>query len=153
MASQIGTLQSGGSCQPLGVSCSSVWRSSGMWETLGIFPSFDTTLWLHSGEKLRCMGSGLSPNGLPFSGEGVVSLALLDNIKYLDLQKGRITVEAGARIQPVSPTSSFKVPASCVSRLLVCSNYRPRLEGGRCQTFSLKRTPSSSKGLFCGRCN
>ena len=58
---------------------------------------------LWSGEKLRCMGSGLSPNGLPFSQEGVVSLALLDNIKYLDLQKGRITVEAGARIQPVSP--------------------------------------------------
>ncbi len=48
------------------------------------------------------MGSGLSPNGLPFSKEGVVSLALLDNIKYLDLQKSRITVEAGARIQPVS---------------------------------------------------
>ena len=54
-----------------------------------------------AGEKLRCMGSGLSPNGLPFSEEGVVSLALLDNIKYLDLQKSRITVEAGARIQPV----------------------------------------------------
>ena len=30
------------------------------------------------GEKLRVMGSGLSPNGLPFSEEGVLSLALLD---------------------------------------------------------------------------
>ena len=49
------------------------------------------------------MGSGLSPNGLPFSEDGVVSMALLDKIKFLDLQKGRVTVEAGARIQPVSP--------------------------------------------------
>ena len=72
-----------------------------------------------AGEKLRCMGSGLSPNGLPFSGEGVVSLALLDNIKYLDLQKGRITVEAGARIQPVS---------------LVCPSYgsQPPVSGFSC---------------------
>ena len=31
-----------------------------------------------AGEKLRVMGSGLSPNGLPFSDEGVLSLALLD---------------------------------------------------------------------------
>ena len=31
-----------------------------------------------AGEKLRVMGSGLSPNGLPFSEEGVLSLALLD---------------------------------------------------------------------------
>ena len=30
------------------------------------------------GEKLRVMGSGLSPNGLPFSDEGILSLALLD---------------------------------------------------------------------------
>ncbi len=49
------------------------------------------------------MGSGLSPNGLPFSEEGVVSLALLDKVKYLDLQRGQVTVEAGARIQPVRP--------------------------------------------------
>jgi len=51
------------------------------------------------------MGSGLSPNGLPFSQDGVVSMALLDKIKHLDLQRGRITVEAGARIQPVSLAS------------------------------------------------
>lgn len=31
-----------------------------------------------AGEKLRVMGSGLSPNGLPFSDEGILSLALLD---------------------------------------------------------------------------
>jgi hypothetical protein len=48
------------------------------------------------------MGSGLSPNGLPFSQEGIVSLSLLDKIKHLDLQRNRVTVEAGARIQPVS---------------------------------------------------
>ena len=48
------------------------------------------------------MGSGLSPNGLPFSQEGIVSLSLLDKIKHLDLQHNRVTVEAGTRIQPVS---------------------------------------------------
>ena len=33
---------------------------------------------VRAGEKLRVMGSGLSPNGLPFSDEGVLSLALMD---------------------------------------------------------------------------
>ncbi|EIE19735.1 L-galactono-1,4-lactone dehydrogenase-like protein [Coccomyxa subellipsoidea C-169] len=51
------------------------------------------------GEKLRCMGSGLSPNGLPFSDEGIVSLALLDKVKFLDLQRRRVTVEAGIRVE------------------------------------------------------
>lgn len=71
---------------------------------------------LLTGEKLRAMGSGLSPNGLPFSQEGVVSLALLDKIKLLDLQRRRITVEAGARIQPVSQASLLKRPP-CLSQL------------------------------------
>lgn len=31
-----------------------------------------------------------------------MSLSLLDKIKHLDLQRNRVTVEAGARIQPVS---------------------------------------------------
>jgi L-galactono-1,4-lactone dehydrogenase len=53
------------------------------------------------GEKLRVMGSGLSPNGLPFSDEGIVSLALMDKIKFVDLQKRRITVEAGVRVEQV----------------------------------------------------
>ena len=57
------------------------------------------------------MGSGLSPNGLPFSEEGVVSLALLDKVKYLDLQRGQVTVEAGARIQPVRPQAPRKRPS------------------------------------------
>ncbi|KAK9918259.1 hypothetical protein WJX75_002661 [Coccomyxa subellipsoidea] len=51
------------------------------------------------GEKLRCMGSGLSPNGLPFSDEGIVSLALMDKVKFLDLQRRRVTVEAGIRVE------------------------------------------------------
>lgn len=49
------------------------------------------------------MGSGLSPNGLPFSEEGIVSLALLDKIKLMDLQKGQITVEAGIRVEQARP--------------------------------------------------
>ncbi len=53
------------------------------------------------------MGSGLSPNGLPFSREGIISLSLLDKIKHLDLQHNRVTVEAGARIQPVSSVLYF----------------------------------------------
>ena len=47
------------------------------------------------------MGSGLSPNGLPFSDGGIVSLALMDKIKYLDLQRRRVTVEAGTRVEQV----------------------------------------------------
>jgi L-galactono-1,4-lactone dehydrogenase len=47
------------------------------------------------------MGSGLSPNGLPFSDEGIVSLALMDKVKFLDLQRRRVTVEAGIRVEQV----------------------------------------------------
>ena len=68
------------------------------------------------------MGSGLSPNGLPFSEEGVVSLALLDKVKYLDLQRGQVTVEAGARIQPVGPWAPHCRPSCCqlACRGLMC---------------------------------
>ena len=67
------------------------------------------------------MGSGLSPNGLPFSEEGVVSLALLDKVKYLDLQRGQVTVEAGARIQPVRPQPPPCLPSCSQS---TCDNQQ-----------------------------
>ena len=41
----------------------------------------------HAGERLRCVGSALSPNGISFSEEGVLSLALMDRILKIDKQK------------------------------------------------------------------
>ena len=54
-----------------------------------------------AGEKLRCVGSALSPNGLAFNEEGMVSLALMDKILDIDTAKDRVTVQAGARVQEV----------------------------------------------------
>ena len=58
-----------------------------------------------AGEKLRCVGSALSPNGLAFSPEGMLSLALLDQVMHIDKQKQQITVQAGARVQEVGSQS------------------------------------------------
>ena len=55
----------------------------------------------HAGERLRCVGQALSPNGIAFSEEGMVSLALLDKVLDIDLASGRVTVQAGARVQEV----------------------------------------------------
>lgn len=54
-----------------------------------------------AGQKLRCVGSALSPNGLAFSKEGMLSLALLDQVIDIDVKKAHITVQAGARVQEV----------------------------------------------------
>lgn len=58
-------------------------------------------IFLHSGEKLRPVGSALSPNGLAFSSEGMVSLALLDKVLSVDQAKKTVTVQTGARVQEV----------------------------------------------------
>ena len=55
-----------------------------------------------TGQKLRCVGSALSPNGLAFSKEGMLSLALLDKVLHVDVKKAQVTVQAGARVQEVS---------------------------------------------------
>ena len=55
----------------------------------------------HAGERLRCVGQALSPNGIAFSEEGMVSLALLDKVLDIDPASGRVTVQAGARVQEV----------------------------------------------------
>ena len=55
-----------------------------------------------SGNKLRCVGSGLSPNAIAFEEQGMVSLALLDKIISIDTEKGLVTVQAGARVQEVA---------------------------------------------------
>ena len=56
---------------------------------------------MHAGQKLRCVGSALSPNGLAFSTEGMLSLALLDKVLHIDEKKTQVTVQAGARVQEV----------------------------------------------------
>lgn len=55
-------------------------------------------------QKLRCMGAGVSPNGLGFSGrvvdgrpenEALMSMALFDKVLNVDKEKLQVTVEAG----------------------------------------------------------
>lgn len=53
--------------------------------------AYRLSLCCHSaGRKLRCVGSGLSPNGLGFNEEGMVSLALMDRILKVDEQKQQV---------------------------------------------------------------
>ncbi|KAK9866276.1 hypothetical protein WJX84_000737 [Apatococcus fuscideae] len=54
------------------------------------------------GEKLRCVGSAISPNGLAMSNEGIVSLSLMDKLIAVDSRTGLVTVQAGARVQEVA---------------------------------------------------
>ena len=56
----------------------------------------------NKGEKLRCIGSGLSPNGIAFENSGMVSLGLLDKIIDVDPSAGTVRVQAGARVQDVA---------------------------------------------------
>lgn len=56
----------------------------------------------HTGRKLRCTGTGLSPNGLSFQPQGMVNLALLDKIVAVDRTTRQVTVQAGARVQDVA---------------------------------------------------
>ena len=58
-----------------------------------------------AGEKVRCVGSALSPNGLAFSQEGMLSLALLDAILHVDPKSKQVRVQAGARVQEVVEAS------------------------------------------------
>ncbi|CAG9464777.1 unnamed protein product [Pedinophyceae sp. YPF-701] len=51
--------------------------------------------------KIRPVGSGLSPNGIAFESEGMISLALLDKVLSIDTKRNRVTVQAGARVQEV----------------------------------------------------
>eukprot|EP00291_Cryptomonas_curvata_P020682 CAMPEP_0172164130 /NCGR_PEP_ID=MMETSP1050-20130122/7672_1 /TAXON_ID=233186 /ORGANISM="Cryptomonas curvata, Strain CCAP979/52" /LENGTH=205 /DNA_ID=CAMNT_0012834429 /DNA_START=187 /DNA_END=801 /DNA_ORIENTATION=+ len=54
-----------------------------------------------SGSRLRPVGAGLSPNGLAFDKDGMVSLAHLDKVLSIDPANRRITVQAGARVTQV----------------------------------------------------
>lgn len=52
--------------------------------------------------KLRCIGSGLSPNGIAFDSEGMLSLSLMDKILSVDPEEMTVTVQSGARVQDVA---------------------------------------------------
>ena len=53
------------------------------------------------GQRLRIVGSALSPNGIALSSEGMINLAALDQIIHVDEKKGQVRVQAGARVSQV----------------------------------------------------
>ena len=46
-----------------------------------------------SGERLRCVGSALSPNGLAFSDEGLVSLQLMDKVLDINAATHQVSLQ------------------------------------------------------------
>ncbi|XP_051138739.1 L-galactono-1,4-lactone dehydrogenase, mitochondrial [Andrographis paniculata] len=50
-------------------------------------------------QKIRPVGSGLSPNGIGLTRAGMVNLALMDRILEVDEKTKRVTVQAGIRVQ------------------------------------------------------
>lgn len=53
-------------------------------------------------QKIRCIGSGLSPNGIAFEHEGMMSLSLMDKVLAIDKDRMTVTVQSGARVQDVA---------------------------------------------------
>jgi len=51
--------------------------------------------------KIRAVGSALSPNGCAFEAKGMISLAMLDKVLEVDVEKKRVRVQAGARVREV----------------------------------------------------
>ncbi|MCD7471088.1 hypothetical protein HAX54_011372 [Datura stramonium] len=49
--------------------------------------------------KIRPVGSGLSPNGIGLTRAGMVNLALMDKVLSVDTENKRVTVQAGIRVQ------------------------------------------------------
>lgn len=54
-----------------------------------------------SGRKLRVLGSAISPNGIGFSSDEMVTLSLCDRVLSVDPERAQVTVEAGARVHQV----------------------------------------------------
>nr|GMD42996.1 L-galactono-1,4-lactone dehydrogenase, mitochondrial [Ipomoea batatas] len=50
-------------------------------------------------QKIRPVGSGLSPNGIGLTRAGMVNLGLMDKVLEVDKEKKRVTVQAGIRVQ------------------------------------------------------
>jgi len=51
--------------------------------------------------RLRTVGSALSPNGLSFCEDGMLSMALMDKVLWVDEASKQVRVQAGARVQDV----------------------------------------------------
>lgn len=50
------------------------------------------------GQKIRPVGSGLSPNGIGLCEGGMINLALMDQVLSVDKETKRVRVQAGARV-------------------------------------------------------
>lgn len=62
----------------------------------------DVVAWANkTGQKLRPLGTGLSPNGLALERSGMLSMVQLDKILSVDKEKMTITVEGGARVSQI----------------------------------------------------
>ena len=58
--------------------------------------------WMHTaGQRLRIVGSALSPNGIGLSDGAMLNMAMCDRILHVDVNKRQVTVEAGARVRDV----------------------------------------------------
>lgn len=53
-------------------------------------------------QKIRCVGSALSPNGISFEEQGMMSLSLMDKVLSVDKEAMTVTVQSGARVQHVA---------------------------------------------------
>ncbi|XP_057982638.1 L-galactono-1,4-lactone dehydrogenase, mitochondrial [Malania oleifera] len=53
-------------------------------------------------QKIRPVGSGLSPNGIGLSRAGMVNLALMDRVLEVDEEKKTVRVQAGIRVQQLA---------------------------------------------------
>ena len=78
--------------------------------------------------KVRCVGSALSPNGLAFEEQGMISLSLLDRILEIDESNKTVRVEGGARVQSVADALRSKGLT-----LPVYASIREQSIGGYCQ--------------------
>jgi len=54
-----------------------------------------------TGQKIRPIGTGLSPNGLALESRGMLSMAQLDGVVKVDTQRQTITVRAGTRVSVI----------------------------------------------------
>jgi L-galactono-1,4-lactone dehydrogenase len=54
-----------------------------------------------AGQRLRVVGSALSPNGIGLSDEGMLNMAMCGEILSIDAERQQVTVQAGARVQEV----------------------------------------------------
>ncbi len=69
-------------------------------------------------QPLRPLGSALSPNGIAFSSQGMISMANLDQIIKVDPERMTVTVQAGARVSQVSASVMCYGHFTRLSRLL-----------------------------------